>query len=80
LITEFKKRDTISRIFSGGGHCYALAKNGTLFSWGYGIYGVLGHGDQLDVLAPKPIQFFKGMKVLDVIPGTSHAFVIVEDD
>ena len=46
-------------VASGEHHTVALARGGVPYSWGYGAYGRLGHGNPADVLVPTPIKFFE---------------------
>jgi alpha-tubulin suppressor-like RCC1 family protein len=46
-------------IFFGLKHAIALLDNGSVFSWGDGTYGELGHGRLTMVNEPLEIKFFR---------------------
>ena len=45
-------------------HMLVLSVDGTAFSWGYGGYGALGHGDTEDVAQPKPIRALRNVSAI----------------
>ena len=47
--------DWIVWISAGSHHCCAVSRQGTLFTWGQGNQGRLGHDDNDDVHVPRPI-------------------------
>jgi alpha-tubulin suppressor-like RCC1 family protein len=47
----------------GQQHCAAIGGDGTVFTWGAGGYGRLGHKDQADVHEPKPLVDCRGAQV-----------------
>ena len=55
--TEDQKKvfDWIVWISAGSHHCCAVSRQGTLFTWGQGNQGRLGHDDNDDVHVPRPI-------------------------
>lgn len=42
----------VERIAAGNYHCVALCDDGNLYTWGRGIYGVLGNGSNQQALTP----------------------------
>ena len=42
-------------VSAGSSHSLALTAEGALFSFGYGAYGRLGHGDAANQLQPKRV-------------------------
>ncbi|XP_076824506.1 E3 ubiquitin-protein ligase HERC2-like isoform X1 [Clavelina lepadiformis] len=60
-------------ISCGSAHSAAIGTSGTLYTWGYGIYGRLGHGNTHTVLKPKPVQALSGHKVIQVACGSRDA-------
>ena len=46
----------IRMIATSGVHCLALTSVGTLYSWGKGDDGALGHGDTVDVATPRLVE------------------------
>ena len=50
-----------------------------LYTWGYGLNGRLGHGDDENSSVPRLVEAFKGMKVTMVAGGLDHTLVLTED-
>jgi len=56
----------------------AITSDGSLYTWGSGTMGVLGHGDRRDEFEPRRVAAFTGSKkVLRVSMGAWHAAAIV---
>lgn len=43
---ESKQEHKVVSCSAGFGHTACLTESGDLFTWGFNIYGQLGHGDQ----------------------------------
>ena len=54
----------------------SLLDVGTLWTWGYGANGRLGHGDEEDVWQPKQITSMSGAFVVQVACGGYHTAAI----
>lgn len=52
---------------------------GHAYSWGWGDFGRLGHGDSTDVFLPRQIAFFEGRKVVRVACGDTHTLAVTDD-
>lgn len=50
----------------------------SIYSWGWGDFGRLGHGDSTDVFIPRPVAFFKGIPVRMVAAGDTHTLVTTQ--
>ena len=55
-------------------HSVALTADGSLWSWGGGTEGCLGHGDKQDQQLPKKIEAFAGQRVVAVSAGDDYSF------
>lgn len=44
-----------------GQHHNAVVADGQLYTWGWNVYGQLGHGDIRTVREPKLVEFFRNM-------------------
>uniref|UniRef100_A0A7S3TL37 Uncharacterized protein n=1 Tax=Emiliania huxleyi TaxID=2903 RepID=A0A7S3TL37_EMIHU len=60
-------------------HSLALFADSTVWSWGIGGYGQLGHGDQQGQLLPKKVEAFAGRRVVAVSAGASHSVAVTAD-
>ena len=50
----------ISSVASGFGFRAAVSAAGTVYTWGIGVYGCLGHGDTEHSLVPEQVQALAG--------------------
>ena len=66
-------------VSAGGGHSLALTADGSVWSWGDGGFGKLGHGDQQNQLLPKKVEAFAGHRVVAVSAGDGYSFAITAD-
>ena len=66
-------------VSAGGHYSLALADDGSVWSWGRGAYGQLGHGDQQIQLQPKTIEAFAGLRVVAVSAGGYHSLAVTAD-
>ncbi|MQL87884.1 hypothetical protein Taro_020435, partial [Colocasia esculenta] len=68
----------ISKVACGDWHTAVVASTGQLFTYGNGVFGVLGHGNLESVSQPKEVGSLKGLKVKSVACGPWHTAAIVE--
>ena len=54
-IVEAMRGKQVVQVSAGGYHNLVLTESGEVFSWGYGAFGRLGHGDTEDQTLPKLI-------------------------
>lgn len=66
-----------------GGHSLALASDGTVYSFGSGFWGQLGHGDSQDQLLPKRIDStndgFNTKTITVLAAGHQHSVLLASD-
>ena len=64
-----------------GGTNYSIAStaDGALWSWGWGVAGRLGHGDQQDQWQPKKVEAVAGQHVAAVSAGYRHSIARTAD-
>jgi len=60
-------------------HSLALTADGSVWSWGNGAFGKLGHGDEQCQLLPKKIEAFADQRVVTVSTGAHHSFALTAD-
>ena len=73
--------EKVAFVAAGGSHTLAVAAGGHLYSWGYGEYGRLGHGDTTNRLVPTlvPTAAFAGSAVVMAACGGLHTMVVTHD-
>ena len=57
----------------------ALTVNGSVWTWGFGGRGQLGHGETQDQLLPKKIEALAGQRVVAVSAGGDLSFALTAD-
>jgi len=61
-------------------HSLALTTvGGSVWSWGWGGFGQLGHGDEQDQLQPKKVEALAGQRVVAVSAGAAHSLALTAD-
>jgi len=58
----------------------AITADGSVWSWGDGANGQLGHGDEQRQLLPKKVEAFAGRRVVAVSAGVYHSLATTGDD
>ena len=66
-------------VLGGGAHSLALTAGGSVWSWGLGAYGQLGHGDWQELLLPQRIEALAGQRVVAVSVGAVHSLILTAD-
>ncbi|KAF9172847.1 RCC1 domain-containing protein 1 [Mortierella sp. AD010] len=74
--TSILRDAKFEKIWAGEAHMLALATDGTLYSWGSGRYGQLGHGNLVSVSTPKPIESLQGIRIVDAACGASFSVAL----
>ncbi|XP_055379185.1 uncharacterized protein LOC129610598 [Condylostylus longicornis] len=69
----------ISLIEAGQYHNAVIAEN-KLYTWGWGVYGQLGHGSTENIDKPKRVIFFKRKNIINVSLGHAHSLVLCSGD
>lgn len=68
----------ITQVCAGQHHNAVVADN-ILYTWGWNIYGQLGHGGIKLVRQPKIVEFFKDKKIKQVALGQAHTVVLTSE-
>ena len=61
------------------GHSLALSADGTVWSWGGGDGGILGHGDEQDQPLPKKIEALTGQRIVSISAGGASGVAVTAD-
>jgi len=75
-------------VSAGYFHSLALTADGAVWSWGFGAFGMLGHGDDQQLghgdlqaqLLPKKVEALAGRRVVAVSAGVNHSIATTADD
>ena len=62
-------------VAASAGACHSIARtaDGAVWSWGWGAFGRLGHGDTQSQLLPMKIEALAGQRVVAVSAGGGHS-------
>jgi alpha-tubulin suppressor-like RCC1 family protein len=66
----------VKQVAAGGYHSMVLTRDGDVFTWGWGYYGQLGHGNRGSQLVPKRVESLTN--VMDIAAGSFHSLALVE--
>jgi RCC1 and BTB domain-containing protein len=68
----------IQQVTCGSYHTAAVSYTGELFTWGGGMYGKLGHGDENGHAVPKQVLALSSISVVQVACGSRHTVVLTQ--
>ncbi|ELR11174.1 regulator of chromosome condensation (RCC1) repeat domain containing protein [Acanthamoeba castellanii str. Neff] len=80
LPLQFPAGVKIKSAAMGYNHGLAITTQGEVYSWGSGVHGRLGHGDEQDANAPRLISALASAKATQVACGPEHSLVLTEDN
>lgn len=67
----------IVSVSCGADHTTAYSESSRqVFSWGWGDFGRLGHGNSSDVFIPRPIKALYGLHIKQIACGDSHCLAV----
>ncbi|KAL3498500.1 hypothetical protein ACH5RR_041232 [Cinchona calisaya] len=76
----------IITIAAGEAHTLALTGDGSVYSWGRGMFGRLGTGSETDQFFPTRISFFDSLsnegtklKIVGISAGAYHSLALADD-
>ena len=69
----------VAAVSAGFAHSLALTTDGSVWSWGPGDDGRLGHGDEQRQLLPKMVEALAGQRVIAVSAGGMHSLALIAD-
>ena len=64
---------------AGGAYSLAVTADGSVWSWGIGGFGQLGHGHTQNQLLPREIAALAGQRVVAVSAGERHSLALTAD-
>jgi alpha-tubulin suppressor-like RCC1 family protein len=66
----------VVKIACGSAHSVACTDNGRIFTWGWGVNGQLGHGDDASLLLPSPVKKLESIYISQISCGLAHTVAI----
>eukprot|EP00531_Pseudo-nitzschia_arenysensis_P014444 CAMPEP_0116127674 /NCGR_PEP_ID=MMETSP0329-20121206/6962_1 /TAXON_ID=697910 /ORGANISM="Pseudo-nitzschia arenysensis, Strain B593" /LENGTH=626 /DNA_ID=CAMNT_0003621781 /DNA_START=253 /DNA_END=2133 /DNA_ORIENTATION=- len=75
-ITRSLAGQVVTQVTCGSYHTAAVTGNGDLYTWGGGMYGKLGHGNEVGHSTPKRVEDLKGLAVSQIACGSRHTAII----
>ena len=66
----------VTHVTCGSYHTAAVSSNGDLYTWGGGMYGKLGHGNESGHSTPRRVEALVGLSVIDIACGSRHTAVV----
>jgi RCC1 and BTB domain-containing protein len=66
----------VATVTCGSYHTAAVTSNGDLWTWGGGMYGKLGHGNEAGSSTPKRVEGLIGLQVTQIACGSRHTAVV----
>ena len=73
------KGTTIKSVSAGWGHTLALATDGSVWAWGYNIYGQLGNNNTSNSSTPVQVSGLSGKTITAVAGGLGHSLALDSD-
>ncbi|XP_019184500.1 PREDICTED: ultraviolet-B receptor UVR8-like [Ipomoea nil] len=75
-VTALDGKDIIS-VICGADHTAAYSESlMQVYSWGWGDFGRLGHGNSSDLFTPQPIKALQGVQIKQIACGDSHCLAV----
>lgn len=74
LVQEFDNKNVT--LIEAGQYHNAVYADGELYTFGWGIYGQLGHGNIFTLDRPKVVRFFSDKCVKQIALGHAHTLVL----
>ncbi|NXG40187.1 RCCD1 protein, partial [Dromaius novaehollandiae] len=81
-LLDFPHDLEVSKVGCGSRHTAAVTRDGALYTWGWGKYGQLGHGDNASSDQQRRVDYLraKGLRAEDVVCGPWTTYVCVLEE
>ncbi|CAH9076617.1 unnamed protein product [Cuscuta europaea] len=77
---SLKLSHKITEVAAGEAHTLALTADGSVYSWGRGMFGRLGTGSELDQMFPVRVEFGStAVKIVAIAAGAYHSLALADD-
>lgn len=74
--TQSLAGQVVVQVTCGSYHTAAVTGNGDLYTWGGGMYGKLGHGNEAGHSTPKRVEALVGLVVSQIACGSRHTAIV----
>lgn len=79
-LVETLWHEQIVEVSAGQYHSMALTEDGRVYTWGWGVYGQLGHGDVEDCVVPTIVKALLGkVKITRICGGHCHSLALTTE-
>ena len=78
-LVEALSKERIRAVTCGSYHTAAVTDGGVLFTWGGGMYGKLGHGNENGHSTPCVVEALGGKHVVQIACGSRHTASLTND-
>jgi alpha-tubulin suppressor-like RCC1 family protein len=79
-LVENLKNEFIQSVCCGSDHILCLTTEGKVYAWGSNEWGQIGCGkDDREIELPAELQYFNGMKVIEISSGAYHCIALTSD-
>ncbi|XP_050430653.1 uncharacterized protein LOC126839387 isoform X2 [Adelges cooleyi] len=76
MLVENLSNELITSVSAGQYHSLAISIHGKLWTWGWGVYGQLGHGSIDDCKKPKIVKALENENISSAFGGYAHSIVL----
>lgn len=78
-VVESLTRERVTAVSAGYAHNVAIGSDGRVFTWGLGLAGRLGHGDEQPKFLPSLVKELTGEYVVQIASGGGHSVALTLD-
>ncbi|KAJ1488154.1 regulator of chromosome condensation 1/beta-lactamase-inhibitor protein II [Baffinella frigidus] len=71
---------TVARVACGSAHTTVSTDTGQVYTWGWGVNGQLGHGDDTSLSTPALVKRLQGTHISEVACGLAHTVALTSTD
>ncbi|XP_075493965.1 ultraviolet-B receptor UVR8-like [Primulina tabacum] len=78
-LTGLDGKEIVS-VSCGADHTTAYSESQKqVYSWGWGDFGRLGHGNSSDLFSPQPVKALQGLQIKQIACGDTHCLAVTMD-
>ncbi|XP_060880843.1 uncharacterized protein LOC132952538 [Metopolophium dirhodum] len=79
MLVDSLSNELIVSVSAGQYHSLAISASGQLWTWGWGVYGQLGHGAIDDCEKPKLLKALENENIISAYGGYSHSIILTSN-